>query len=486
MTAGTRAVLAAVGASMVLGFLGMSSGLGPSGVPGQAVGGPEAEQQQGGEFGDQAVGPEAAGDTTAQAGTSSSAGAGGTQSGPAASTKNLECKAGRNGGKTDKGVTATRIRLASTVVLDGAAASLLSSSPTAMKAVVDKVNSGGGICGRLLDLTIVNDSFRSDRGQQFLQNFINDPTGYFALSVVPSAEGLGAAILAKDIATAKIPVVGSDGMRVEQYNEPWVWPVAAATVSTMRTMASYGFKNKNAKTFAIVWDSKYKFGREGADAFKDQVQKLGGTIVHDQPLDPEQAGYANEIEAFNTKCKNFACDMVAMLLLPDTGQKWMSRRPEKAEFYTAGAQTLFTDEFARQCSNSAGLLCHGMAVWTGYNPPIDRYAAIPDVAAYVDDIKAVSPNADVRNQFTEGAYLGMRTLVEALGRVGPELTRDRLRATLDSMDYGNQITSGLSWRPGKHFANTRARAFSMVVSGSNFSGWRDEQTGWVTDPAFGG
>ena len=62
-----------------------------------------------------------------------------------------------------------------------------------MKAVIDKVNRAGGVCGRLLDLRVVNDSFQADTGLRSIRSFIDEE--YFALPVVPSAEGLGAAIL---------------------------------------------------------------------------------------------------------------------------------------------------------------------------------------------------------------------------------------------------------------------------------------------------
>lgn len=472
MSGATRSVLAALAASLALGYFGVGEFTGPS-AGGFGSGSSSAQDLPAAV---EASAPPAEGETK-----------GPEDRGVPAPKPGLACAPGRNGGRTDRGVSATKIRLAATVVLDGPAASLLGESPTGMKAVVDKVNAAGGICGRAIELIMRNDSFRADIGQQFLRTWATDPSqDVFALAVVPSAEGLGAAIVSGDISRSAIPVVGTDGMRKEQYGDAWVWPVATATVSTMRIVATYGYRVRGARSFAIVWDSKYKFGREGAQAFRDQVQRLGGRIVADQPLDPFAPAYASEADAFNNKCGNGACDMVAMLLLPDTAQKWMSRRPATGARYTAGAQTLFTDQFGRACAGAAGAFCHGLAVWTGYNPPIGRDAAIPDVAAYVDDVKAVAPAADVRNQFLEGAYFGMSLMVEALRRVGPDLTRQRLRAVLDQMDFDNGITAGLRWRPARHHANVRARSFSMVVSGGNFLGWRDDRTGWVADPAFGG
>jgi ABC-type branched-subunit amino acid transport system substrate-binding protein len=427
-----------------------------------------------------AGGPRARGGrTTAGAGT-----AGGT-TGPAARA-GLECKAGSNGGSTDTGVSGNRIRLATTAVLDGQAKTLLEDSVVAMKAVLDKVNKAGGVCGRILDLRVVNDSFRDDVGLKTIKNFIAE--GYFALPVVPSAEGLGAAILSGEIRKAGIPVVGSDGMRQEQYGDPWVWPVASATVTAMRVMAKYGATKYGAKTFAIVWDRKYKFGKEGADAFKQQVAALGGTVVADRDLDPDQVSYASEVEQFKADCGSTGaqCDMVAMLLLPDTAKKWLQKRPAFGRVYTAGAQTLFTDRFAQDCVLLVADQCHGFAVWTGYNPPVGPLASLPGVAQYVSDLRAVKPDIDVNNQFVEGAYLGMSVFVEALKAVGPDLTRARLQQALDAMDHTTDLASQLSWRPDKHAANVRSQSFSMTVSQGTFRGWANEGTGFLLDPAHGG
>lgn len=409
-------------------------------------------------------------------------GEGGAAGQGATAAESKDCAEGKNAGATDKGVTADKIKLATTAVLDGPAKSLLAPSITGMKAVVDKVNRAGGICGRRLELEVKNDSFDASRGQQFIRNFISED--YFALPVVPSAEGLGAAIESGYIAEAGIPIVGTDGMRKEQYAEPWVWPVATSTVSTMRVMADYGHQVKSARTFAIVWDSKYKFGVEGRDAFKAQVEALGGTVVSDQPLDPESPSYASEVESFNQKCGNDKCDMVALLLLPETGVKWMSRRPAVGKVYTAGAQTLFTNTFATGCVQAVtnGVACNGVEVWTGYNPPIGSLAAQADVDQYAKDVQALDPGIDINNQFVEGAYLGMMVFVEALERVGPNLTRAALQQALDSMTFESDISSSLSWRTGNHAANRQARSFSIVVSQSTFTGWREESP-FRADPA---
>lgn len=409
-------------------------------------------------------------------------GPGRTVSGPGAvNPRGLECAAGRNGGATDLGVTGTTIKLASTMVRSGIGKSFLGDSPIGMKALVQQVNRAGGICGRILQLRLVDDGWEAPRGQRFLQNFIKE--GYFALPVVPSSEGLTQAIRAGDI--RGIPIIGTDGMLREQYTNPWVWPVATATVSTMRIMAKHGY-DKGSRTFAIVYDRYYKFGKEGADAFKGYVNSLPGAKVVQGGfvgIQPGQASYSAEIQQFNKACKG-GCDFVAMLLEPATAEAWITGRPAFGVKATSGAQTLFNERFAKNCAAA----CEGMLVWTGYNPPIGTLASLSGIRQYVNDVRSVSPTADETNQFLEGAYLGMSVFVEAVRQVGPNLTRAALRQVMNQLLFQSDLASALSWSrtaSGGNVANARAQAFSLVVAQGSFAGFRNEQTGFIADPRPG-
>ena len=413
-------------------------------------------------------------------GTSGGSGAGGAggATGPA------ECAAGKNGGATDKGVTATQIKLAATVVKDGAGKSLLESSEIGMRAVINKVNAEGGICGRRLALTTVNDSWDAARGQEYIRRFIDE--GYFALPVVPSSEGLSEAIKGNLIAEAGIPVVGANGLRVDQYSDDWVFPVGTATVSIMRAMVDHAYK-QGKRNFGIVWDEKYKFGQEGAEAFRKYVTSLpDATVKADQKLNPDVQGYGTEAQNFNRACGNSGetsgCDLVVLLLVPSTALNWKAANPGAVAgrgAVTYGAQTLFTDDFARQC----GSWCSGMAVWTGYNPPIPPVDSKPGVAQYVNDVKAISPSVDTRNQFLQGAYLGMQVFVQAVKDCSPVLTRACIREKLDATDFSTDLASSLSWRPKDHYANKYAQPFAIDATGGTFNGWKYLQdVGFVRDP----
>lgn len=441
---------------------------GPDGS-GPAEGGPSNTGDPGGPGGSARTGPR----TTTPAQGNTRAGA------------PLECKAGRNGGNTDKGVSAGKIKLAATNVRSGTGASFLGSSYVGMQAVVNRVNAASGVCGRLLDLRLVDDGWNAATGQGYLATFAKGD--YFALPVVPSSEGLTFAIENGTISNARIPVVGSDGMLKAQYFEPWVWPVATSTVSTMRVMAKHGF-DTGARTFGIVYDERYKFGTEGATAFADYVQSLGGAKLAARiPLTPGQPNYSGKAKDFNDACGQ-GCDFVAMLLTPETAATYIASQPDKdgkrmgfGKLMTGGAQPLFNERFARDC----GRPCDSMLVWTGYNPPIGGLASQKDVAAYVDDVRSVDPGADVSNQFLEGAYLGMKVFVAALQKVGPNLTRAALRDALNSMTYTSDLSTPLSWTPTQRFANVSAQAFKIVTASGSFAGFAESGTGFIKDPTPG-
>ena len=455
--------------------------LAAAGEPG-TVGGPAGED---GVIGGPAIGgPGTPGQPGAN--TPGAPGSKSTTGGTVKSNANgLQCKAGANGGATAKGVTGDRIKLAATNVRSGVGSSFLGTAYIGMQAVVNRVNSKGGICGRLLDLRLVDDGWEQARGATFIENFTQGD--YFALPVVPSSEGLTQAIKNRTISGAAIPVIGTDGMLKEQYSDPWVWPVATATVSTMRIMAKHAH-DKGAKTFGIVWDQQYKFGQEGASAFKQYVKQLTGSDVKaDVGITPGRANYSGEANRFNEQC-NPGCDFVAFLLDPTTANTYISSQVDKdgrrqgfGKVLTGGAQPLFNERFARDC----GRPCDGMLVWTGYNPPIGGLASKPGVAAYINDVKSVDPGVDVNNQFLEGAYLGMQVFVEALTRVGPKLTREALQQQMNNMKYASDLSSPLAWSANQRFANQAAQAFRVVTASGTFAGFAEVGSGFIPDPTPG-
>jgi ABC-type branched-subunit amino acid transport system substrate-binding protein len=405
--------------------------------------------------------------------------------------KGLQCSLGRNGGGTDTGVSGNEIKLAATVVKSGVGSAFLGDVEYGMIAQKNKINSSGGICGRQLSLKLVDDGWIADTGEQYIQNFINE--GYFALAVVPSSEGLRKAIDAGDIDRAGMPVVGSDGMLIDQYTDPWVWPVATSTNSLMHIIAKNAY-DRGARSFGIVYDSNYRFGVEGEAAFKGAVQRLGGNLQADVGIVGGQTNYQSDINnRFNSQCgpqSGHPCDFVALLLEPETATYWIKQGGYLGDAGKAlgagGPQTLFSDGFAKDFAANCPQPCKThFWVWTGFKPPVAPFDTDPAVTTYVNDMNATNSQADNVNQFVEGGYDGFELLVNAMKQVGPDLTRGALRQVLDAMKYESGLSVPRVFSSGKHFANVDAQAFSIVINGQSFANWRYEQTGFIPDPWVG-
>jgi ABC-type branched-subunit amino acid transport system substrate-binding protein len=426
-------------------------------------------------------------------GAATTGGTGGTDTGgvPAARA-GLECAAGRNGGSTDVGVTAGEIKLGATVVDSGIGASFLQDARYGMTAVANRINRSGGICGRRLKLKLIDDGWEFQRGGDFLRNLVEQDK-VFALAVVPSSEGLLNVSKAGYLRAKKVPVVGTDGMLIHQYTDPYIWPVAASTISSLHIMVQHAAKEWHAKNFALVYDSSYHFGIEGAYAFNNAVKRITGSSVpgYTNPLtspgcserfcgiSATAQNYQREVETFNDACYD-ECDFIALLLEPATALAWIKAGaimpPDNV--HMGAVQPLFTRDFALECRER----CHGLWLWSGYDPPLaGSTTAVQE--RYKDDLYAARRDADETNTFVEGAYLGMEMLEQALRTVGPDLTRERLKAVLDSMTFKSGLTAPLTWRPGDHFANTSMSAY-VIQYRDRFLGWSDEGVRF-TDPWVG-
>jgi ABC-type branched-subunit amino acid transport system substrate-binding protein len=406
------------------------------------------------------------------------------------------------------GVDAKNIYLAATEVESGIGSSFLAPVRYGMLAVLQKTNRAGGVCGRQLQLTLKDDGWSASLGKQYIDNFIQSQN-YFALAVVPSSEGLNAASQGHDLDNAPdkmtnskgIPVVGTDGMLNSQYSDPWIWPVAASTATSMRIMAhdahARAARDGQPQTYGLVYNQTYKFGVEGAAAFRKQIARDGGTIPAgcDMALAAGQTSYKDQVNTFNNACgrngPGGGVSFVALLLEPQTAETWlqdgpfMGTRANGSGEGAGGPQPLFDDNFGSAC----GAICANMQVWTSFYPPLFPFSQKAEVQTFKRDLCAVDSHCDVDGDsaFTEGGYLGMDLLVRALqeqGKTGAPLTRSSLKDTLDHLTVNSGLSGALTYKAGNHTANKNMVAFKDTY-GQQFTGFQMVQGSEQSDPCGG-
>jgi ABC-type branched-subunit amino acid transport system substrate-binding protein len=421
----------------------------------------------------------------------------------AAKAGDIDCAHSRNGGNTATGVSKDTITIATTDVTSGVGRDFLGEATRGMKAAINQVNRAGGICGRRINLLPpVNSGWSRTEGQHDIENFIHGDV--FALVGEPDSEGLAGAIDSGAIDNAGMPVVGTDGMLADQYQSPWVWPVAASTVSNMHIVVKYAMEHgwaQNANDFAIIYDTRYKFGREGANAFDQEVKRLstdhadipgfssnGGCQQQFCGISSDAGDYSSEKNQFNGVCEDSKaqkpiCKVVVMLLEPGPAQRWWTDESHDHNWYVhlVGGEPLFDNGFASKCQGD----CAGMVVWTGYRPVISPFDAESAVATYKNDLLAECPNCDVQNEFTQGAYLGTRLFIAACQKLADRnvpLTRETLRTTLNGETFDLKLSKPLRYGTGAtHIANDSMVAYADNAAGS-FNGWTYTNSDFVADP----
>src|SRR5206468_831523 len=134
---------------------------------------------------------------------------------------------------------------------------------------------------------------------------------------------------------------------------------------------------RGARRFAIVFDKNYRFGREGALAFNNEIRRLTKKDVDGYNSDLNcvrgfcgvlagQGSYGTEVNQVNSSYENEGgLDFLAMFLEPQTALTWMGTpgapyvNPNANIIGIGLAQPLFTRDFAQSCKSK----CHGMWVW---------------------------------------------------------------------------------------------------------------------------
>lgn len=366
--------------------------------------------------------------------------------------RQYRCERGANGGATDTGVTRDRIQLFASGHLDGPEKALVEDVPFAWKAVIDRVNRSGGVCGRIIDLQVVDRGFRTMPGNAL------------AFLVTPLDYDFDARLRAGAIDRLATPALIPDGYAEVHHHSAWARPLGASIASMTRIAADEAYR-AGARTFGLVHDPEHAYGHEAAAALRDYVARLPGASVRVvEALDPEDPSYNTQAQHFRQQC---GCDAVILDLFPETAKKWFQADPPRGSVRTSAMPLMLSPRLAAEdCASVRGPSCEGLWAWTAFTPPVADFMGDPEMKRYVEDVG----EDNAFNPFTLTAYVSARVLVAALERTGPDLTRERLRSSLDTMTF----TSALVDWPGR---GRTARA----VRAENGS-FRDTGTGWRRDP----
>lgn len=300
-------------------------------------------------------------------------------------------------------------------------------------AVYNEVNANGGIHGRKLDVVVEDDVCAPDRAMATVRRLV-DRENVFALH---GGSCSGSTLAIKDfvIESATPMVVLAAGARslVEPVN-PYLFTITQDLPSQSRTLLEYVLSMPDTKKIAIVQHPD-EWGNEQTVPFLAGLKAAGIEPVAVEVLDR----YASDATAQIQRVRSAGANVVALFAQPGETAVFL----RDAHRYGYSPTTFGT---------GGGMDLHDLAKRAGGYDVIKNYRVVSYLKGYLGSSEIAEGEALYRKWFPGTdplaiTFIGMggaRVLVEALKRVGPDLTRAKLLAAMESLtDYDNGVNSCL-------------------------------------------
>jgi branched-chain amino acid transport system substrate-binding protein len=399
----------------------------------------------------------APGSATGPAGPSSAAGSAGQGSVAGAGSGTAPTPVA--GGGTTTGVTKDTIAIGLLYPKTGAYAGLMRNGPVAIQAAF---NEAGPINGRRLVLKTYDDGTANAGTIQVEEKRARDEV--FAMT---SMIGESNVVLAPLAERHKVPVVAGNMDEKVALPLTWTFPVYAYWASQARILPSF-IKNVLSgagKKIGIVYEGT-STAVDAKNAFKGKAKELGLNVVFEQPIAQNQSTCANEVANLQSR----AIELVFMMNGP-LGAICMLRDAKALGFKPTwtGVGMSWQGNVVAQASGGGADGIRMLSSMTTLETPAGRqYSQVMR--------KHASGSGAEEDDVTMIFYSAALTMVEALRRAGPDLTREGFVHTMETKmsGYDSGYLPPPTFGPKVRYGPT---AVGVVACCSN-GRWTTPQTGW--------
>ncbi|VTU22950.1 ABC transporter substrate-binding protein [Variovorax sp. PBL-E5] len=341
------------------------------------------------------------------------------------------------GAAADDGVSPGEIHIGTSLAVTGPIA-VCAGVGDGANAYFKKVNDAGGVNGRKIKFTVLDDAYSTQRAIGNVRRLMSQDKVFAIFSGCGTATGAAVlSVVEKDSIPYLFPQVGLDSL--VQPVKKNVYSILPLYGQQLATAIDYAAKSRQPKTAAISMINIA--GHEGwTTVIKDKLKALNIQVVDEQLIEvtsPEKATFVTQMKAKNP-------DMVVMVDSAPGAARYvleMQRQGWKPKVIT-GINTLTDEAFLRAAGNAADDLVIAPAATL---PPTEPNAkeCVDALAAYD---KSLQPSG-----FTMFGCLGAKMFVDALKRVGPEPTRAGLIAELDkTKGFESGFSGPISFSPTVH------------------------------------
>ncbi|MDQ1497208.1 MAG: branched-chain amino acid transport system substrate-binding protein [Actinomycetota bacterium] len=379
-------------------------------------------------------------------------------SGPSAATPAAPAAA-EQASASDVGVTGTSIKIGHIGIYSGPVGAFGQSLSWAGRATLQSINDSGGVNGRKLDVLVRDDGWDGTKGMNAARDLV-ERQKVFALCCIESVSTSDPVTPYAD--QMKVPHVGGDGWGDIQYKGAWSFPLGVPSASEARVLAKYQVQKLGVKTAAVMYLNN-STGQSFRDAYRKTLEDLGARVVVDQPATFDDPGTTTLI----ARARTANVDTIAVYADPGIFARMIreaagqSYRPPKG----FSGSTMF---YFNVTPSLAGPWAEG-AISMNHWTPHDQDT--PGLRRYREIVTRYYPNID-HTAWTQTGYSGASLLGDTLKRLGLNVTRQRLKDTLDqTTDYDLGLGSRISFRPGQHHANSTLHVVQLQREGDDMK-WK--------------
>jgi ABC-type branched-subunit amino acid transport system substrate-binding protein len=370
------------------------------------------------------------GGSAAGTGSGTGSGSGGTTGGvaggapPAGGTTKIDC----SGFDNQVGITDSTITIANVSDISGPVPGIFESAQEATRAFAAYTNANGGICGRKLDVMLLDSRADAGADQQAYARACDEA---FAAVGSMSAFDSGGAQTAEDCG---IPDIRSASVNQERHDCSTCFAAQAVSPYEIPSAVHQWFlqNQHDATQYAAMLYINAGAAVQNAKSFAAAAEKNGWNEVYVKGIDVSEFNYAPYVQ----EMKDAGVRLVQYVGPYQNSvkiQQAMQQQGFDPDVYLQDA-TIYDSRYVEQ----AGSVGDGSYVYMN-NQMFDR-TNIPEMKLYLSWLQQVKPGA-TPTFFGLYAWSAARLFVEQAARLGGDLTRQSLVAAMGKVD--NWTSNGL-------------------------------------------
>jgi len=374
------------------------------------------------------------------------------------------------GSTGDPGVTPTTILLGGTAPLTGSQ-SAYSSIARGAKAYFDYVDSKGGVNGRRIDYTVLDDLSDPAQAAQQTKRLVEKDGVFAVFNTFGTDQNLG---VRDYLNQKKVPQLfaasGASALGSESAQYPYTIGLRPTFTAEGWVLGQYLARTQGAARVGVLYESSGS-GQELLAGLRKGVLRSKVKLVSTQGYDTG----ATDVQAQVARLRISGANVFAVLASPRQAAdalKYANRLGWKPKLTIVSSAASSATVLGPAAERGANRVIKGMVSIAYLKDPTDpRWTKDAAMKLYRKVLARYAPGADPTDVYHVYGMAAAWTAVEAIRRAGSDLTRDRLVQVVGSLNLqGNPfLLPGIALRtgPGDHYPIDQ-----MLLQRWQKNGWR--------------